>query len=161
MSKWNHQQHQQSLSVNQENSYKYSDSRTASWIVSQQLHSSLIPCLCGCGGPQGIDHSAFYPSQQSSYCTTLGNPLNITSPSPSPLYSTLATDHYVPQAESSAIHGHNFYSGSQVTPPPTPPEEEGEKFKCLYMLVDAAISQWEKQNATPPPPDSNATYLNL
>lgn len=34
----------------------------------------------------------------------------------------------------------------EVTPPPSPPEESHrEKFRCLYMLVDAAVDQLEKE----------------
>ncbi|XP_076034992.1 uncharacterized protein LOC143021425 isoform X3 [Oratosquilla oratoria] len=87
-------------------------------------------------------------------------------PHDSPIYPPSTPEHYVPQTEYKAT-GYNanlVYTPPQVTPPPTPPEDDQDKFKCLYMLVDAALSQWEKQNASPPPQDTldtTRTYLSL
>lgn len=81
-------------------------------------------------------------------------------PSDSPLYPPSTPEHYVPQTD----YNHSYSTPAQVTPPPTPPEDDADKFKCLYMLVDAALSQWEKQNASPPPQDAidtTRTYLSL
>lgn len=39
-------------------------------------------------------------------------------------------------------------SSSHVTPPPTPPEER-DKFECLYLLVDTAISRMERERGRP------------
>jgi hypothetical protein len=39
-------------------------------------------------------------------------------------------------------------SSSHVTPPPTPPEER-DKFECLYLLVDTAISRMERERGKP------------
>jgi hypothetical protein len=33
------------------------------------------------------------------------------------------------------------------TPPPTPPENDRDKFRCLYLLVDAAMEQLEEITA--------------
>ena len=30
------------------------------------------------------------------------------------------------------------------TPPPSPPENDRDKFRCLYLLVDAAVGQLEE-----------------
>ncbi|XP_068231212.1 uncharacterized protein [Palaemon carinicauda] len=82
-------------------------------------------------------------------------------PDDSPLYPPSTPEHYVPQTD---YNNHSYSTPAQVTPPPTPPEDDADKFKCLYMLVDAALSQWEKQNATPPPQDAidtTRTYLSL
>ena len=37
-------------------------------------------------------------------------------------------------------HGH---AGNE-TPPPSPPENDRDKFRCLYLLVDAAVGQLEE-----------------
>lgn len=39
-------------------------------------------------------------------------------------------------------------TSSHVTPPPTPPEER-DKFECLYLLVDTAISRMERERGRP------------
>ena len=41
-----------------------------------------------------------------------------------------------------------FSPNSHVTPPPTPPEER-DKFECLYLLVDTAISRMECERGKP------------
>jgi len=41
-----------------------------------------------------------------------------------------------------------FAPNSHVTPPPTPPEER-DKFECLYLLVDTAISRMECERGRP------------
>lgn len=40
------------------------------------------------------------------------------------------------------------HNSSHVTPPPTPPEER-DKFECLYLLVDTAISRMERERGRP------------
>ena len=40
------------------------------------------------------------------------------------------------------------HSSSNVTPPPTPPDER-DKFECLYLLVDTAISRMERERGRP------------
>lgn len=50
------------------------------------------------------------------------------------------------------MSGHHHHGGSNgsshVTPPPTPPEER-DKFECLYLLVDTAISRMERERGKP------------
>jgi hypothetical protein len=41
-----------------------------------------------------------------------------------------------------------FAPNNHVTPPPTPPEER-DKFECLYLLVDTAISRMECERGQP------------
>ena len=41
-----------------------------------------------------------------------------------------------------------FAPNNHVTPPPTPPEER-DKFECLYLLVDTAISRMECERGRP------------
>ena len=42
-----------------------------------------------------------------------------------------------------------MFSKDEVTPPPTPPEvSDREKFRCLYLLVDAAVGQLEREIAS-------------
>ncbi|KAF4522051.1 hypothetical protein B566_EDAN004033 [Ephemera danica] len=38
-----------------------------------------------------------------------------------------------------------------VNAPPTPPEEDADQFKCLYLLVEAAVSQREREMQSTPP----------
>ena len=83
------------------------------------------------------------------------------------MYPPSTPEHYIVQnPNGTTTEYQNGYptASSQVTPPPTPPEDDAEKFKCLYMLVDAALSQWEKRNDSPPLQDSidtTRTYLSL
>ena len=60
------------------------------------------------------------------------------------------TQNSVPLSPPAATSSHHdSYNHTQETPPPTPPEEEDEKdkFKCLYILVEAAIAVQEKEKA--------------
>lgn len=157
-----------------------------------QTNEVAVICPCGCGSDSLNHTSAYYtePIQQSYQDYTVDNANHVENslttayclpqhaaaagafhtPNNSPLYSPSSPDHYVPQSEYSnpmylqSQPVPSYVAPAQVTPPPTPPEEDGDKFKCLYMLVDAAISQWEKQNGSPPPQDSidsTRTYLSL
>lgn len=161
------------------------ESRVASWVAEQQRVSAKphyeAVCPCGCGSE--ADHSPTFnttttaPTAPAPAPTTAPNfvaevtatnsPVYTDTHSPtytpndSPLYPPSTPEHYVPQTE---YAHHAFNTSAQVTPPPTPPEDDADKFKCLYMLVDAALSQWEKQNASPPPQDTldtTRTYLSL
>nr|CAH0099820.1 unnamed protein product [Daphnia galeata] len=40
------------------------------------------------------------------------------------------------------------HNSNHVTPPPTPPDER-DKFECLYLLVDTAISRMERERGRP------------
>ena len=114
--------------------------------------ASLVPsCPCGCkeepaaadkkaagGSPLGAAYpespasspiKSRYPS--SSAGSAAEGPLDMSKTSP------------VYGGGSSKLHG----GGGGVTPPPTPPESDREKFRCLYMLVDAAVGQLEKEAA--------------
>lgn len=103
----------------------------------------------------------------SSYCSSSNSIFHSNDTNP---YSQ-STNQYIPQNEYSntavlnSTSTPSYLPSNQVTPPPTPPDEEGDKFKCLYMLVDAAISQWEKRNESPPPHEgpieNTRTYLSL
>lgn len=167
-------------------------SRVASWVAEQQRVSAKPPfeavCPCGCGSE--TEHNTSFntntpapppppPPPASAPLPTTAPPSFITevtattnspiytdtnspayTPNDSPLYPPSTPEHYVPQTE----YAPHTFTPAQVTPPPTPPEDDADKFKCLYMLVDAALSQWEKQNASPPPQetiDTTRTYLSL
>ncbi|KAK8398756.1 hypothetical protein O3P69_004094 [Scylla paramamosain] len=161
-------------------------SRVASWVAEQQRVSAKPPfeavCPCGCGSetehntsfntnnPAPPPASAPLPTTAPNFITevtaTTNSPIYTDTNSPaytpndSPLYPPSTPEHYVPQTE----YAPHTFAPAQVTPPPTPPEDDADKFKCLYMLVDAALSQWEKQNASPPPQetiDTTRTYLSL
>ena len=41
------------------------------------------------------------------------------------------------------MHGHHHANDAE-TPPPSPPENDRDKFRCLYLLVDAAVGQLEE-----------------
>ena len=43
---------------------------------------------------------------------------------------------------SSMING--IHANEAETPPPSPPENDRDKFRCLYLLVDAAVGQLEE-----------------
>ncbi|KAK7078622.1 Homeobox protein tgif1 [Halocaridina rubra] len=163
------------------------ESRVASWVAEQQRVSNKphfeAVCPCGCGSES--DHTA---PDFSTNAAVVAAPIQTTpapnyitevtavatnsthyadthspayTPNDSPLYPPSTPEHYVPQTD---YNHHTYTTPAQVTPPPTPPEDDADKFKCLYMLVDAALSQWEKQNASPPPQDAldtTRTYLSL
>lgn len=169
------------------------ESRVASWVAEQQRVSAKphyeAVCPCGCGSD--ADHTPAYngstttptaptpttPTSAPNFASEVTAPATTTTtnspiytdtthspaytPHDSPLYPPSTPEHYVPQTE---YAHHPYTTPAQVTPPPTPPEDDADKFKCLYMLVDAALSQWEKQNASPPPQDAldtTRTYLSL
>lgn len=161
------------------------ESRVASWVAEQQRVSAKphfeAVCPCGCGSeadhnstfstntsapPASAPLSTTAPNFVTEVTATTNSPIYTDANSPaytpndSPLYPPSTPEHYVPQTE----YAPHTFTPAQVTPPPTPPEDDADKFKCLYMLVDAALSQWEKQNASPPPQDTidtTRTYLSL
>ena len=48
----------------------------------------------------------------------------------------------------SGVGGASHVTMTTATPPPTPPEER-DKFECLYLLVDTAISRIECERGQP------------
>lgn len=161
------------------------ESRVASWVAEQQRVSAKpnfeAICPCGCGSDS--DHTTNFvrntavaqaqvqTTSAPNFVTEVTAATNSTlytdtnspayTPNDSPMYPPSTPEHYVPQTD---YNHHTYSTPAQVTPPPTPPEDDADKFKCLYMLVDAALSQWEKQNASPPPQDAldtTRTYLSL
>ena len=109
-----------------------------------------LPNWCG-------DPTSFYGIQElppHSQCTpTPQPPLG-----PLPPYQC-PSDHYVPQAECTTpltpTHPEFLTTKEEL-----PKEDENDKFNLL-ILVDAALTQWEKRNASPPLQDPPPTYLSL
>jgi len=107
----------------------------------------LIPvCPCGCGDKEhhsGSDHGSSFslPSPPpSSYQVTLPN-----TPDLSPLKSE-PFEGPLDMSKTSPVYGQTSLIGqvSDETPPPSPPENDRDKFRCLYLLVDAAVGQLEE-----------------
>lgn len=48
---------------------------------------------------------------------------------------------------------------SLVNAPPTPPTEDADQFKCLYLLVEAAVSQREREMQLTPPEEKVSSIL--
>ena len=120
-------------------------------------------CPCGCGEKE--HHSN---SDNGSTASTLAGSTGTTSfplPSPppssyqpvslpnSPDLSPLKGDSYdgpLDMSKTSPVFrnnpggGHGIPLGSNETPPPSPPENDRDKFRCLYLLVDAAVGQLEE-----------------
>lgn len=83
----------------------------------------------------GRDHHRRHPSSSDGSSTSHASA------------SASATDAPLDMSKTSPM----FASGnaSDVTPPPTPPEvPDREKFRCLYLLVDAAVGQLEREVAS-------------
>ena len=117
-------------------------------------------CPCGCGkedhsdngstassgsGPGGLVNSFSLPSPPPNYQqVTLPN-----TPDLSPLKSSDLFDVPLDMSKSSPFYGVTMGStgtmgSSSETPPPSPPENDRDKFRCLYLLVDAAVGQLEE-----------------
>lgn len=124
--------------------------------------SLITMCPCGCGEKE--HHSN---SDNGSTASTLAGSTGTTSfplPSPppssyqpvslpnSPDLSPLKGDSYdgpLDMSKTSPVFrnnpgGHGGIPGSNETPPPSPPENDRDKFRCLYLLVDAAVGQLEE-----------------
>ena len=125
--------------------------------------SLITMCPCGCGEKE--HHSN---SDNGSTASTLAGSTGTTSfplPSPppssyqpvslpnSPDLSPLKGDSYdgpLDMSKTSPVFrnnpggGHGIPLGSNETPPPSPPENDRDKFRCLYLLVDAAVGQLEE-----------------
>jgi len=143
--------------------------------------ASLVPtCPCGCGnnshsaGAKSPTSSDSGNSSSGGSSSSGGGPFrgnsaysHPDSPLSSPLKSS--TNYYptttvesttadapLDMSKTSPMYGggsqreHSYYN-SEVTPPPTPPENDREKFRCLYLLVDAAVGQLEKELAARKP----------
>ena len=114
-------------------------------------------CPCGCGKDKE-DHSSDNGSLASS-----GGLASIPLPSPppssyqpvslpnSPDLSPLKdyADGPLDMSKTSpvfrtSIHMTGSHAGNTETPPPSPPENDRDKFRCLYLLVDAAVGQLEE-----------------
>lgn len=112
-------------------------------------------CPCGCGKEDHSDNGSMasstgmgttsLPSPPPSYPVSLPN-----SPDLSPLKTAVNHLHH-----SVHVHHHSEYDGpldmsktspvfGTTTPPPSPPENDRDKFRCLYLLVDAAVGQLEQ-----------------
>ena len=112
--------------------------------------SLITMCPCGCGKE---DHS----SDNGSTASTLASGTSFPLPSPppssyqpvslpnSPDLSPLKDSYDGPldMSKTSPVF-RNPVPGSTETPPPSPPENDRDKFRCLYLLVDAAVGQLEE-----------------
>ena len=108
--------------------------------------ASLVPsCPCGCkeedkkavGSPLG----AAYPESPAS------SPIKSRYPSSS---AGSASEGPLDMSKTSPVYGggsSKLHGGGGGTPPPTPPESDRETFRSLYLLVDAAVGQLEKEVA--------------
>ena len=117
-------------------------------------------CPCGCGkedhsdngstassgsGPGGLVNSFSLPSPPPNYQqVTLPN-----TPDLSPLKSQDSFEVPLDMSKTSPFYGVTMGStgtmgSSSETPPPSPPENDRDKFRCLYLLVDAAVGQLEE-----------------
>jgi hypothetical protein len=115
----------------------------------------MCPCGCGkedhgsnssdngstaSGGPGGLGAFSLPsppPSSTSAYPTSLPN-----SPDLSPIKDgQVFVDAPLDMSKTSPVYG---VSNSE-TPPPSPPENDRDKFRCLYLLVDAAVEELERQ----------------
>jgi len=122
--------------------------------------SLITMCPCGCGkedhsdngstassgsGPGGLVNSFSLPSPPPSYQqVTLPN-----TPDLSPLKSQDSFEGPLDMSKTSPVYGVTMTStgtmgSSSETPPPSPPENDRDKFRCLYLLVDAAVGQLEE-----------------
>ena len=107
-------------------------------------------CPCGCGKE---DHSSDNGSTASTLASgTSSFPLPSPPPSSyqpvslpnSPDLSPLKDSYDGPLDMSKTSPVFRMTAGSTETPPPSPPENDRDKFRCLYLLVDAAVGQLEE-----------------
>ena len=111
-------------------------------------------CPCGCGKE---DHSDNGSTASSTGSGPLGaNSFSLPSPPPSshqtvtlpntpdlsPLKSQDSFEGPLDMSKTSPVYG--LMTGNSETPPPSPPENDRDKFRCLYLLVDAAVGQLEE-----------------
>jgi len=114
----------------------------------------ITMCPCGCGKE---DHSSDNGSTASSGSGGLVPSFSLPSPPPSsyqasvtlpntPDLSPLKSVHDsfegpLDMSKTSPVYG---LTSASETPPPSPPENDRDKFRCLYLLVDAAVGQLEE-----------------
>ena len=112
--------------------------------------SLITMCPCGCGKE---DHSSDNGSTASTLASgTSSFPLPSPPPSSyqpvslpnSPDLSPLKDSYDGPLDMSKTSPVFRMTAGSTETPPPSPPENDRDKFRCLYLLVDAAVGQLEE-----------------
>lgn len=126
--------------------------------------SLITMCPCGCGKE---DHSSDNGSTASTLAGSTGTssfplpspppssyqPVSLpNSPDLSPLKGSdshvYAHDGPLDMSKTSPVFMRNgpahLMPGSNETPPPSPPENDRDKFRCLYLLVDAAVGQLEE-----------------
>lgn len=116
--------------------------------------SLITMCPCGCGKE---DHSDNGSTASSTGSGPLGaNSFSLPSPPPSshqtvtlpntpdlsPLKSQDSFEGPLDMSKTSPVYG--LMTGNSETPPPSPPENDRDKFRCLYLLVDAAVGQLEE-----------------
>lgn len=113
--------------------------------------SLVSECPCGCGNNthnSGSESSSSSPptAYQSYPESPMSSPLKTYYNTEGPLDMSKTSPMYQQpqQPTPPAAKEHSYYS---TTPPPTPPESDREKFRCLYLLVDAAVGQLEKEIA--------------
>jgi hypothetical protein len=89
------------------------------------------------------------PQSSSSYSSSSEVPLDMSKTSPMftkhhPLSTTSLTSSssIIPSSATAKV-----CTTTIQTPPPTPPENDRDKFRCLYLLVDAAMEQLEEMTA--------------
>jgi len=121
--------------------------------------SLITMCPCGCGKDKE-DHSSDNGSLASSGPGGLAS-IPLPSPPPSsyqpvslpnsPDLSPLKdyADGPLDMSKTSpvfrtSVHMTGSHAGNTETPPPSPPENDRDKFRCLYLLVDAAVGQLEE-----------------
>jgi hypothetical protein len=86
--------------------------------------------------PQSSSSSSSYSSSEV--------PLDMSKTSPMFVKSSLLTKAAIARMTAATPQRHQAKVCSIQTPPPTPPENDRDKFRCLYLLVDAAMEQLDE-----------------
>lgn len=121
--------------------------------------SLITMCPCGCGKEDHSDNGST-ASSGSGGSTGLVTNFSLPSPPPtftqvtlpntpdlSPLKSQDSFEGPLDMSKTSPVYGMtntNSVNSTSETPPPSPPENDRDKFRCLYLLVDAAVGQLEE-----------------
>lgn len=140
------------------------------WQMYNPAASLITMCPCGCGKEDHGSNSSDNGSTLGGGCSLPSPPSSTAypaslpdSPDLSPVkadadaaaaamaamagYSSHLHHHDGPldMSKTSPVYGISSKKGSMSeTPPPTPPENDRDKFRCLYLLVDAAVGQLEE-----------------